>query len=248
MTSPHAYFGEGEHLDFSGKTMFKRIFREVAVRIDHQVINEIRLAAVDDLVKFIPLLRHNIPQLPAGPDDLDVGPGFAHHWDHFFGKFKHSIDGERLTIFARTAAVIVIADDAVISAEYAAKELAHYIKKATGAVLPIVREKALKKGSAAIYVGNTAAARNAGLTQDKFPKESFTIQEKDGNLYIVGGEDKQKLFYVPDDAVNLKTSLLAGRSNGIVRLTRRCQKRSVDTFPFGLHQSQPGCRRSAQKA
>lgn len=97
----------------------------------------------------------------------------------------------------KSDAVIVIADDAVISAQYAAKELAYYIEKATGAALPVVREAAVKKRGAAIFIGNTAAARKAGLTQDKFPGEAFTIQERNGDLYIAGGEDTQKLFYEP---------------------------------------------------
>lgn len=121
----------------------------------------------------------------------------------------------------RSSSVIVIADNAVISAKYAANELACYIEKATGAKLPVIKESDAKSVKNAIYIGNTAAARQAGLTQDKFPGEAFTIQEKGNALYIVGGEDNKKLFYTPSDVVDLKSSLTAVYSSGIVRLTRR---------------------------
>ena len=121
----------------------------------------------------------------------------------------------------KSSSAIVIADDAVTSAGYAASELAYYIEKATGAKLPVIKESDAKSVKNAIYVGNTAAAKRAGLTQDKFPGESFTIQEKDNALYIVGGEDNKKLFYTPSDAVDLKSSLDAVYASGIVRLTRR---------------------------
>jgi glycosyltransferase involved in cell wall biosynthesis len=88
----------------------------------------------------------------------------------------------------KSNAAIVIADDAVFSARYAADELASYIEKATGAKLPVLKESKSKQFKSVIYVGNTAAARKIGLTPDKFPQESFTIQEKNGSVYIVGGE------------------------------------------------------------
>ena len=121
----------------------------------------------------------------------------------------------------KSNAAIVIADDAVFSARYAADELASYIEKATGAKLPVLKESKSKQFKSAIYVGNTAAARKIGLTPDKFPQESFTIQEKNGSVYIVGGEDNSKLLYTPDDCVNVKTALNALYSGGIVRNARR---------------------------
>ena len=121
----------------------------------------------------------------------------------------------------KSNAAIVIADDAVFSARYAADELASYIEKATGAKLPVLKESKSKQFKSVIYVGNTAAARKAGLTQDKFPLENFTIREKAGSIYIVGGEDNAKLLYTPDDCVNVKTALTALYANGIVRNTRR---------------------------
>ena len=61
-------------------------------------------------------------------------------------------------------AVIVTADMPAPVAEYAARELASYLKKSTGAELPLVRESDLPAGKQIrIYIGATKAAERAGL-------------------------------------------------------------------------------------
>lgn len=118
-------------------------------------------------------------------------------------------------------AAIVTADKPAPGAEYAALELAAYIKKATGAQLPVVKESAVSGEQTRIYVGATKAAELAGLGQNGFDKEAYVIKVVGGNLYIVGGENDKPLFYEQDPGRARKENYRIAWDNGIVRDTRR---------------------------
>lgn len=60
------------------------------------------------------------------------------------------------------AAIVVNSEDAIPAEKTAAKELSDYLKKITGAEFATVEEKDFK-GGPAIYVGNTAFAKKAGI-------------------------------------------------------------------------------------
>lgn len=120
-------------------------------------------------------------------------------------------------------AVIVTADMPAPVAEYAARELASYLKKSTGAELPLVRESDLPAGKQIrIYIGATKAAERAGLGQKTFSGESYAIKAVDGGLFIVGGENGKPLLYEPDaKRSKQENGRLIWTENGIVRDARR---------------------------
>ena len=119
-------------------------------------------------------------------------------------------------------AAIVIADKPTPVAEYASKELAEYIKKATGATIKIVTESQAPKSGTKIFVGATKAAERAGLNQNKFKKEAYTIKVAGKNLYIVGGENNKPLLFDRDPKrSNSENRKIVWQQNGIVRNARR---------------------------
>lgn len=141
------------------------------------------------------------------------------------------------------AAVIVTADQPSPVAAYAANELADYIKKATGATLPVIRESAVPKHRTCIYVGATRAAAAAGLGQEKFSQEAYYIKATGGHLYLVGGENEKKLFYERDAKSDRSKMRQYVWDNGIVRDTRRGTLYAIydflDCFP-GIKWLWPG--------
>lgn len=85
---------------------------------------------------------------------------------------------------------ILVSPDAPTSAQAAANELRHYIAKATGVHLPIMRSNDLPQ-TPFISVGQTAASNSAGLNPQTIPVEGFRILTADGNLYILGPDTPQ---------------------------------------------------------
>lgn len=87
----------------------------------------------------------------------------------------------------RPAAVLVVADQSPAVVRYAAEELAWHIEKATGARLPIVGESAPRPQAAwPIYLGDTAAARAAGIAASELAPEVFVLRTSGAALFIVG--------------------------------------------------------------
>lgn len=84
-------------------------------------------------------------------------------------------------------ATVIIPDTPYPIAVYAAQELVHHIRLATGATLPVVREAqaAAAKGPR-IYVGSTRAAEAAGIAPGTPGDETFTLRSTDDALFIVG--------------------------------------------------------------
>ena len=85
--------------------------------------------------------------------------------------------------------VIVHVLDAPASVLKAAQELQRYVEKSTGARLPIVAGDAPAQVPF-IALGDTAAARAAGITADTLPLEGFRIANRGGNLFIAGPDTR----------------------------------------------------------
>lgn len=85
------------------------------------------------------------------------------------------------------AATIVLANAPTHVARYAAEELVYHIEKATGARLPIVNESASSTASQPrILLGDTQAARTAGVDSRQLPAETFVLRRRDDALIIAG--------------------------------------------------------------
>ncbi|NLC58401.1 MAG: DUF4838 domain-containing protein [Armatimonadetes bacterium] len=97
---------------------------------------------------------------------------------------------ERLTLVrdGRPAAAIVLARQPTRAAQLAAYEVQHHIHAITGATLPLVREGEPVDGTA-LYIGETEAARAAGLTRAHFGPQQYAIKPGPRCLFLVGRDD-----------------------------------------------------------
>ncbi len=87
---------------------------------------------------------------------------------------------------AQTA--IVLPDDASLVAEYAADELQWHLKAATGATVPIVREREAE-GGALIFVGQGKAAQEAGIEVEERERNTSVIRTTPEALFLTGKDD-----------------------------------------------------------
>lgn len=86
-------------------------------------------------------------------------------------------------------AVIVISDKPTRVARYAAEELAHHVQKASGTKLEVLAEASAKGDTRSrIYVGDSAAAREAGIDVSKLSPETFVLRITDKAMFIVGSD------------------------------------------------------------
>ena len=86
--------------------------------------------------------------------------------------------------------VIHLAEDAPASVHAAARDLQHYVMRASGATLPIVHEPT----TAMVSLGDTPAARRAGIAAETMPWEGYRIVTRQDVLFIVGrdtGKDER---------------------------------------------------------
>jgi len=91
----------------------------------------------------------------------------------------------------RPVSVVLLPEKANAVAKYAAEELVYHVKKATGAMLPIETEGNQRTAAAGrIYIGATAAARNAGIAADALSPDSFILRTKGNALFIVGHDSE----------------------------------------------------------
>lgn len=90
----------------------------------------------------------------------------------------------------KPAAVIVLSEQATPALRYAAQELAYHIERATGAKLALTCECDGTPESAAIYLGDTNMAREAGIKASTLPAETFVLRTVDkANALIIAGRD-----------------------------------------------------------
>ncbi len=94
----------------------------------------------------------------------------------------------------RSRFVILHEPTAPTSVRTAAQELQHYLEKTAQAKLPIVVGEAPPPQTPFIALGDTAAARAAGLSVRDVPLEGFRLVSRAGNLFIVGADtgDQEK--------------------------------------------------------
>jgi hypothetical protein len=94
-----------------------------------------------------------------------------------------------LTEGGRPTATIVTPDHPSAVVRYAAQELVYHIEKATGATLPVTTEDGTATTAGArIYLGDTAAARAAGVEAKKLPPEVFVLRSRKEGLIIAGND------------------------------------------------------------
>ncbi|ATC65815.1 hypothetical protein CMV30_18705 [Nibricoccus aquaticus] len=89
-------------------------------------------------------------------------------------------------------AVIVTPKRANKTVTYAAQELVYHVQKATGVTLPVQTEGSGQSTGTRIYLGDTEAARAAGLDGQKLAAETFVLRTASNALYIVGKDANEK--------------------------------------------------------
>jgi hypothetical protein len=94
---------------------------------------------------------------------------------------------------AKSKVSIALAPNASLPEKTAAQELDDYLTKATGGDFTVVEEKG-KVAAPAIYVGNTAFAKAAGVDGSTLASEEWRIVTRDGNLILVGGGTRGTLY------------------------------------------------------
>ncbi len=109
----------------------------------------------------------------------------------------HAPRGLRVADHGKALASIVVNSSEAIPAEKtAAKELADYLAKITGATFATVEESHWKGGAPAIYVGNTAFARHLGIDFKALQTEESLLKTAAGNLVLTGGRPRGTLYAV----------------------------------------------------
>ncbi len=107
----------------------------------------------------------------------------------------------------RSRFTIVHAPDAPGSVRTGAEELQRYVEKVTKAKLPIVVGDAPQSGPF-IALGDTSAARAAGISARDLPLEGFRLVSRAGNLFIVGPD-------TADGELTPEGGTSAGTRNGV---------------------------------
>ncbi|QYM78552.1 DUF4838 domain-containing protein [Horticoccus luteus] len=73
---------------------------------------------------------------------------------------------------------------------YAAEELVYHIRRATGVTLTVVREgREMPAGGARLYVGDTQAARGAGIDVQQLAREAFAFRAVADGFVIAGSDE-----------------------------------------------------------
>ena len=95
-----------------------------------------------------------------------------------------------LVIEGSPEATIVVPDKAHDSVSRAAWELQYHVKKASGAILPIIAESKLSaKSTALIYLGSCRKLIDQGFEIDKLKRNEAIIVIKENNVFIAGKDD-----------------------------------------------------------
>src|ERR1051326_7753809 len=85
----------------------------------------------------------------------------------------------------KPVSTIVVPDKATDLEQEAAKKLADYLKRASGAELPIVAESQKSSGNL-ISVGKTRLAMTAGITGEGLKYDGYRLVVKGETLYLLG--------------------------------------------------------------
>lgn len=116
-------------------------------------------------------------------------------------------DGIQLVRNGRTAYSIYLDPSAPESVTIAAADLKNYFEKVTGASPEIITSTEIPTVPY-ISLGNTEAARTAGLDASDIPIDGYRMVTRDKNLFILGPD-------TPDGEVNSKGGINRGTSNGV---------------------------------
>jgi hypothetical protein len=100
----------------------------------------------------------------------------------------------------RAVAVIVTEDNPTAVVQYAAQELIYHLTRATGAKFVIVAESAVPASAKTrLYLGDTRAARTAGIHAKTLAPETFVLRTGSNALFIAGKD-------ASGDPMDMKTS------------------------------------------
>lgn len=108
----------------------------------------------------------------------------------------HPSTGLAVAADGQAQTVIVLGQDASAPERTAARELAEYLKKATGAEVPVVGEGEQKQAGNLIYVGWTRFAAGNGLDGELLGEEQWFVRTVNGNLILTGGRPRGTLYAV----------------------------------------------------
>ena len=90
---------------------------------------------------------------------------------------------------------IVLGAQPTEAERYAAEELALFLKRGTGAELPIVAEPK-HSGGRGVFLGQTALAAKHGTDPAGWGEEEWSIRAVDGHLIVTGGRPRGTLYGV----------------------------------------------------
>lgn len=99
----------------------------------------------------------------------------------------------------KATSVIILDENAVKAAKFAAAELQYHLKLMTGATIPIVTDESKTNGTK-IYVGESEATRKMGLKSSEFSEQEYLARVKDDHIILLGrdssdhGDFKYGLF------------------------------------------------------
>ena len=97
----------------------------------------------------------------------------------------------------KATCVIVQADKATEPEKFAAKELAMFLKRVTGAEFPVVAELSVADSQASrVYVGWTGYAARQGIEASKLGEEEWVIRTIDDDLVLTGGRPRGTMYAV----------------------------------------------------
>jgi len=118
--------------------------------------------------------------------------------------FSSTVDALTLVRDGKATSVFVTADEPADIAKLAVSVLQGYLKKATGADVPVVTESKLAADDprARVFVGDTKRAAALGVDAKKFEREQILIKTFGNELIIVGND-------VRPDGVGLMGTLWA---------------------------------------
>ena len=88
----------------------------------------------------------------------------------------------------KATAVIVVPDDGLPVAVFAAEELQYHVERATGATLPIVRESTKPEAGALVFIGGCQATAGAGIDAAALPPNGYVLKLL-GNRFFLAGDD-----------------------------------------------------------
>ena len=91
----------------------------------------------------------------------------------------------------KPTATIILAQNPTRSAQLAAAELNHYIKKITGVTLPVGYDNEAISGNI-VLVGESSFTRALGLENSDFQEQEYLIQTKPNTLILMGYDDNTK--------------------------------------------------------